>query len=822
MEFSRTRQTGTLLLVEILARIRGLIAPPVFPDEDETRIAATVHRIGLALVPISLTASVVIALAIPQPLARLSVPLVFVAMVAFSMALARRRHVTWSARVFVAGTWLSLVAGLVMGRDGSSVAHSGLMLSVAAAAILLGNRAALIVASLSSLAGPLVSRLELHVLVPPSIHDPISMGLWTVQSAMYFGAATVVSAAVRLADRSRALARLSEARFRAIADHAPDMITETDAQGRFVYANPMALAGSRLRTIEELGRERVGVWMHPDDGPAVLERFRELTANGGSSRAAFRTLDASGRVGWLESIAARYIDSEGQTRVVSVTRDMTKQRETEAALRESEGRYRLLAEHAPDMIFEFDASGRLVYANSRVVESLGFDFKEYRAMAPEERMHPDDREASARAFNDVVAHGGPSRLVHRLRRLDGSYVWVASSGARHKSARGEMHVIMQARDLTEELSLQEQLRQSQKMDAIGRLAGGVAHDFNNLLTVIGGYAGVLAASAATGAAAGAAREITDATERAAALTRQLLLLSRRQLAQSGAVDLNAAIRGLEPILRSTLPERIRLEFALEPELPAIEIDPSQLDQVLLNLALNARDAMPERGTLRIETRRGQAGRFVHLNVSDTGQGMDEETRARAFEPFFTTKPVGAGTGLGLSTSYGIVRQTGGSITLESAPGRGTRVEISLPTSTARLTPSARVDRAAATPAGRDATILLVEDDASVRRLLAILLESAGYRVTAAADGAEALEIVSASPRRFDILLSDYVMPGQSGLELCNALRERWPDLRVVLMTGHAEIPGAGAAELPRGAELLGKPFTREQLQRVIAGVLEAV
>jgi PAS domain S-box-containing protein len=808
--------------VEVLARIRSLIAPPVFPDEDETRIAATVHGIGLALVPISLIASVVIAFAIPNPIARLSVVLAFIAMVIFSMALARRGHVVWSARVFVAGTWLSLVAGLVVSRDGSSVAHSGLMLSVAAAAILLGSRAALAVAFLSSLAGPLVSRLELHVLVPPSEHDPISMGIWTVQAAMYFGAAMVVSAAVRLADRSRALAQLSEARFRAIADHAPDMITEADSDGRFTYANPMALAGSKLRSMEQLARERVGVWMHPEDAPRVVEAFRELASGGGSARAEFRTLDAAGRVGWLESIGARYTDAKGRTRVVSVTRDVSRQHKAEEALRESEARYRLLAENAPDMIVELDAAGRVLYANSRVFDALGFSPDEVREMAPGEWAHPDDVEACIRANTEVAVHGTPTRLVHRLRRKDGSILWVASSGARHVTESGEVRVIALTRDLTDEMALQEQLRQSQKMDAIGRLAGGVAHDFNNLLTVIGGYAGVLEGSLAPGSAANAAKEIVDATERAAALTRQLLLLSRRQLAQSSVVDLNAAIRGLEPILRSIVPERIRLELSLEADIPAVEIDPSQLDQVLLNLALNARDAMPASGTLRIETRRGQPGRFVHLNVSDTGQGMDEETRVRAFEPFFTTKPAGAGTGLGLSTTYGIVRQSGGSIALDSSPGRGTRVEIDLRACLARPLLARRHERAAAAQSNGDASILLVEDDASVRRLLAILLESAGYRVTAAADGAEALAIVAESQRRFDLLLSDYVMPGLSGLELCNALRASHPEIRVVLMTGHAEIPGSDVAELPRGAELIGKPFTREQLQRVINGMLASV
>jgi two-component system cell cycle sensor histidine kinase/response regulator CckA len=811
--------------VQILARVRNLVVPPEFPDEEETRVAATVHRIGLAFVPLALLGALVIVTALPRPLPPLSVAFGFIGMVVVSLWLARRGHVMASARLFVACTWLSLAAGLVVSRDVSTPAVSGFVLSIAAAGLLLGSRSAYAVALISALAPPTVMYFDIHFGTPagPSgLSRSLSDSIAIVQASIFFASAALVSVAVRHAERSRALARLSEARFRAIADQAPDMITEADADGHFTYANPMALAASRLPSVEELARERVGVWMHPDDAPAVIEKFRELARVGGSTRASFRAIDAQGRVSWFEATGARYIDPEGRTRVVSVTRDITRHREAEEALRESEARYRLLAEHAPDMISEFDAEGNLVYANSRMIESLGFSFEEFKAMTAEDRMHPDDVEACRRSFFETVAHGGPSRIVHRMRRRDGSYVWVAASGARHISARGAVHVIVQARDLTEELSLQEQLRESQKMDAIGRLAGGVAHDFNNLLTVIGGYASVLEGSLGTGAAAAAAHEIVDATERAAGLTRQLLLLTRRQLAQPGVVDLNAAVRSLEPILRSILPERIGLELALEPELPAVEIDPSQLDQVLINLALNARDAMPGGGHLRIETATGTLARFVHLKVSDTGHGMDEETRARAFEPFFTTKPAGEGTGLGLSTTYGIVRQTGGTISLHSELGRGTRVEISLPACAARPSPAKRRERSTATAGGRDASILLVEDDASVRRLLAILLESAGYRVTAAADAAEALAIVSESQRRFDLLLSDYVMPGLSGLELANTLRATLPELRVVLMTGHAEIPGSAVAELPRGAELLAKPFTREQLQRVIIGMLAAV
>jgi signal transduction histidine kinase/CheY-like chemotaxis protein len=374
-----------------------------------------------------------------------------------------------------------------------------------------------------------------------------------------------------------------------------------------------------------------------------------------------------------------------------------------------------------------------------------------------------------------------------------------------------------ARDISERKRLEQELRQAQKMEAIGRLAGGVAHDFNNLLTVIAGYAELLEDPQPTGTdTVLAAREIGAAAERAAGLTRQLLALSRRQLAKPMTVDLNEVVRGLEPVLRRTLPESIQVEFVLDPALPPVQADPSQLDQVLLNLALNARDAMPSRGRLRIETRADASGRSLHLLVSDTGVGMSEETRLRAFEPFFTTKPSGEGSGLGLSTTYGIVQQCGGSISLDSAPGCGTRVAIELPA--ASVAPTQRQPPPGATRhvAARSAAILLVEDDPSVRRLLTLMLQSSGYIVHTAASGDEALELAARPEVVVDLVLTDYVLPGLSGVELCVALRSRWPELRLLVMTGHAEIPPAGAAELPEGAELLGKPFTREQLSTLLA------
>jgi two-component system cell cycle sensor histidine kinase/response regulator CckA len=808
--------------VDLLTRLRKLFSPPEFPDEDTQRVASTVHRIGLALAPIDLIGAAVMAFMLPRPFPRLYIALFFLAVVAAALLLVRRAQVTRGAQVLVAGIWFSLALGLIVSRNATTPALSGFVLAIAAAGLLLGRRAPFVVAALSAIAGPVIWSFDLHLAVPPGPMSSMPFGAWIVQASIYLGAAVLVSIATRHAEQSRDRARQSEARFRALADHAPDMIAEFDAQGRFVYANPAALQGSQLGDVGQLARERVGAWIHPEDAPMVIERFAELAARGGSARAAYRVQAAAGKMLWLESLAVRFTDAQGERRVVSVTRNVTRQREVEAALRESEERYRMLADHAPDMIVEHDHTGRIIYANRRTLDFMGYDLAELGALGLGEWTHPEDREECERGFREVMEAGRPMRLVHRLRRKDGTYTWVSSSGAPIKNARGETHMVAQSRDLTEELSLLEQLRQAQKMEAIGRLAGGVAHDFNNLLTVIGGYAGVLeSALPPASTEANAAHEIIEATERAAALTRQLLLLSRRQLVQPGVVDLNAAIRGFETVLRRTLPESIRLELALDPNLPAIDIDPSQVDQVLLNLALNGRDAIRGQGTLRIETQAGPDGRSVHLRVSDDGQGMTEETRVRAFEPFFTTKPAGAGTGLGLSTTYGIVRQAQGSIALESTPGVGTTVEISLPAARERATPaSSRSNGATAPRAGRDVSVLLVEDDVAVRRLLAILLEAAGYRVTAAADGAEALELVQKSGRPFDLLLTDYVMPGQSGVELCNALRARWPDLRVVLMTGHAEVPGVGATELPRAVELIGKPFTRDQLQRVIAKQFE--
>ena len=371
---------------------------------------------------------------------------------------------------------------------------------------------------------------------------------------------------------------------------------------------------------------------------------------------------------------------------------------------------------------------------------------------------------------------------------------------------------------------QSQLLQAQKMDAVGRLAGGIAHDFNNLLTVIAGNAASLADAIDPASESGEdLREIELAAERATALTRQLLSFGRPKVLTHRVFDANHVIQGLAGLLRRVLGEDVEVALDLDPELWPVEGDPGQLEQVLLNLAVNARDAMPGGGTLRIATLRralrahgaqrlGIAeGDYVMLAVSDTGAGMTDETRRRAFEPFYSTKGPDAGTGLGLSIVYEITHRWGGGIEIESALGAGTTVRIDLPRTTG--TPAVAAERPLSASGGSE-RVLVVEDDAGVRRLLVRTLESGGYRVIAAANGAEALERVAGKETDVDLLVSDVVMPKLSGLELARQLRERNPRLRVLLISGFPDRVEDDAAP-PFADGFLQKPFApREILEKV--------
>jgi nitrogen-specific signal transduction histidine kinase len=373
-----------------------------------------------------------------------------------------------------------------------------------------------------------------------------------------------------------------------------------------------------------------------------------------------------------------------------------------------------------------------------------------------------------------------------------------------------------ARNVTERRSLEEQFQQSQKMEAVGRLAGGVAHDFNNLLTVILGYsAQLLAELPADDVHLEELDEINKAGERAAALTRQLLAFSRRQVLQPQVLDLNTVVADMERMLVRLLAADIRYVTVAAPEPARVRADCGQMEQVLMNLVVNARDAMPNGGTLTVEV--ASAAPYVTLAVRDTGVGMDEATQRRIFEPFFTTKPAGVGTGLGLSTVYGIVTQSGGSVSVKSQVGAGTTFTVALP-AIEKASEIAGEDRRTAAPAGGKGTILVVEDEAAVRNLICAVLKRAGYQVLAASDGAEARLLSEDHPGEIHLLLTDMVMPGTRGDELARYLKSSRPDLRVLLMSGYTD---QTVGELAADVAFLQKPFTPSSLSQAVRRALES-
>jgi PAS domain S-box-containing protein len=494
----------------------------------------------------------------------------------------------------------------------------------------------------------------------------------------------------------------------------------------------------------------------------------------------------------------------------------------EAAAREAE--FRAIFESAIDGVFIIDESGHYVDVNAAGCALLAGTREQIVGRPPSDFVLLDaDWEAGIEKLRRI---GSGTGLV-RMRRLDG--VEIQAEYAIRTNFIPGRHLSF-VRDVTERRQLEEQLRQSQKMEAVGRLAGGIAHDFNNLLTIILAAAEMVSQAVPEGSAAWRhSQETLDAAHRAAGLTNQLLAFSRRQVLRPVELDLNLTVADMTVMLQRVLGEQIALKVRPEPALPPVRVDVGQIGQVILNLAVNARDAMPRGGTLFLETRRvvlspGYAqrhvgvspGRYVLLAVSDTGTGMDEETRRRLFEPFFTTKELGKGTGLGLSTVYGIIKQSGGNIWVYSEEGHGTTFKIYLPEvaqPSERPEPVRALDRL---PRGR-ASVLIVEDEPGVRSVASRVLERCGYEVSTASSGEEALA-AWARAEGLDLLITDVVMPGISGSELVARLRSHRPDLRVLYTSGYTEdaVVHHGVAS---GAHFLSKPFTPADLAQKVRDVL---
>jgi two-component system, cell cycle sensor histidine kinase and response regulator CckA len=504
------------------------------------------------------------------------------------------------------------------------------------------------------------------------------------------------------------------------------------------------------------------------------------------------------------------------------------------ALVHHEQLFRLISEHAADMIAVVDASGKRLYNSPSYERILGYTVEELQSTSSLDQVHPDDRALVEEAAREIDS-GSPGRAIqYRMRGKDGTWHVLESRSSPVLDAAGNVEkLVIVNRDVTERKHLEEQFRQSQKMEAVGRLSGGVAHDFNNLLGVIIGYAEFLQESIEPdNPIRGSADEILKAGKRAASLTRQLLAFSRQQVLDPKVIDLNSAVADMEKLLRRLIGEDIELATKLPPDLGRVKADQGQLEQVILNLAVNARDAMPQGGKLIITTENFamdeafvrrypypvQPGPYVCLTVTDTGIGMDAETKARAFEPFFTTKEKGKGTGLGLSTVYGVVKQSGGYIDIESTVNVGTTFKIYLPRVDEAIHAPGPVSDANGSLSGKE-TILLVEDEGSLRTLTRTSLELLGYKVLEAKDGIEALDVSDHYEHGVDLLLTDMVMPGMGGRALAEELSRRRPETKLIYMSGYTGQSVGEKGPIGPGSDFLMKPFTRETLARKVRDVL---
>ncbi len=515
-------------------------------------------------------------------------------------------------------------------------------------------------------------------------------------------------------------------------------------------------------------------------------------------------------------------------------RDIEERRRMEADLRASEQRFRGLIEHSSEGIVLFDARGAVVYASPSVTRILGYSAAEVAAMTALSIVHEEDHaHAAAQLALAASQPGVPTPLRGRVRHSDGSWRQLEGvlTSLLHEPAIGA--IVNNFRDVTDRMQLEARLLQAQKVEAVGRLAGGVAHDFNNLLTAIMGHTSL--ARMALPPDDPAQQELTAvaaAAHRSAALTSQLLAFARRQLIQPVPTDLNELVGRIEGMLSRLIGEQIALVSRLAPHPCTAIVDPGQIEQVIVNLAVNARDAMPDGGELVIATalldltgdpagdsRELPPGCYVQLTMSDSGTGMTPEVRAHLFEPFFTTKPKGAGTGLGLATSYGIIRQHQGFVSIDSEPGRGTTVTIHLPASAGAGTPIEAPYAALESLAGGTETILLAEDEPAVRAVARATLRRCGYEVLEAARGEEALQIASRNPT-IHLLVTDVVMPEMSGIELAERLRRERPTLRVLYVSGYTEHMMPAGDRGDASASFMAKPFRPADLAARVRRVLD--
>jgi PAS domain S-box-containing protein len=655
--------------------------------------------------------------------------------------------------------------------------------------------------------------------------------------------------------------RMTEERLRLVLDSSGLGAWEYDAVGQrtirsarhdeiFGYPAPVDAWG--LDTLASHIGER--------DRDELLAQCRAALDHGTTLDMECQMVRADGSPGWLHIRAKAHPGPDGRiVRLFGTVADISERRQEEAAFAETAAKFETFAQTMPSMVWASLPDGQIEWFNARVPEYCGIpaDQMKPNGWAP---VHPDDVGPATAAWQDALATGKPFVTEYRIRRHDGMFRWHLTRAIPLRDATGAITrwigtsadiedqksteqalanlnatLEQQVQQRTAELMAAEAtLRQSQKMEAVGQLTGGLAHDFNNLLTGVIGSLDLLLVRIAQGRTSELDRYVhvaQQAARRAAALTHRLLAFSRRQTLDPKPVDMNQLVQGMDELLRRTVGPAVTVAVAATEDLWPVLADPNQLENALLNLCLNARDAMPNGGSLTIQTGNQtlqgpdaraldlQPGPYAVLSVSDTGIGMSEDVIARAFDPFFTTKPIGEGTGLGLSMVYGFVRQSGGQARIDSQPGQGTKISLYLPRhdgAEKMFEPQPGAEQARR---GEGETVLVVDDEESVRDLVTEVLEELGYTVLAAGTGASGLHILN-SGRRVDVLVTDVGLPGgMNGRQLADAALVTRPDLKILFITGYAEHAVLGQGHLKSGMHILTKPFSLETLGQKVREIV---
>jgi two-component system, cell cycle sensor histidine kinase and response regulator CckA len=621
--------------------------------------------------------------------------------------------------------------------------------------------------------------------------------------------------------------------FRLIGENAADLIAVVDMDGNRIY-NSVSYERALGYTLAELKNSSGFQQIHPEDRAQVQEAGAEARRTGKGKTLEYRMLHKDGSWRVLESTSSVILSAKGvPEKLVIVSRDVSDRRQAIEALRQSESSFRSLVEGAPYGIYRAATDGQFLRVNPALERMLKYTDS---GELIQKNLRADVFRNSSdfdRLVELLGSEGEFKDVEVEWKRKDNKSITVRCSG-RHLNESLQAASVFEvfAEDVTERRALEKQLSMAAKMEAVGRLSGGIAHDFNNLLGVIIGYSQVLRRKLDPNSPLKEhAEEVEKAANRAVSLTRQLLAFSRQQILTLAVVDLNTLVSDMQKMLPRLIGEDVVVDIDLDPNLGRIKADQGQIEQVVMNLAVNARDAMPDGGRLQIETGNrelddlycsehpgAKPGRYIMLAVTDSGAGMTPQTLAHIFEPFFTTKEVGKGTGLGLATVYGIVKQSGGYIWVDSALGIGSCFQIYLP----------RVEESVSKPAaeaptdnlGGTETILLVEDADALRKLARSFLVDHGFQVIVASNGEEAIHVAERHGRPIDLLVTDVVMPGMNGRALADRLLAKQPKLKVLYISGYTDSFIAGHGVLEEGTFLLHKPFTEEVLVRKVRDVLD--